>query len=333
MLISLKRHPVFNERWLQDRLSEDPSILGLGDVILRDRERPQPNAGRLDLLFQDAEEDRRYEVELQLGPTDESHIIRTIEYWDLERRRYPQYDHTAVIVAEQITSRFLNVISLFNGQIPLVAIQLQAVQIDNQVSLVFTKVLDHVERGDDEDDAAIEVTDRNYWERRSSSKVLRLADALYAELKKVDSRLEPRYTKFYLGIGRDGLPRNFVIFRPRRAHLGIELRMDRSDEIDRKLVEVLAQIYDPFTIRRLTPYVNESSRCLELGAGAGTIARWLAHQSLFWGVTVAVLVFFLTAVALKPVGCSRSLVTFPSESSDTDGQPPPGGIWLIAGSE
>lgn len=54
----------------------------------------------------------RYEVEVQLGSTDESHIIRTIEYWDIERKRYPQYDHTAVIVAEDITSRCLNVISL-----------------------------------------------------------------------------------------------------------------------------------------------------------------------------------------------------------------------------
>ncbi len=33
------------------------------------------------------------------------------------------YDHTAVIVAEDITSRFLNVISLFNGTIPIIAIQ------------------------------------------------------------------------------------------------------------------------------------------------------------------------------------------------------------------
>jgi len=32
----------------------------------------------------------RYHVELQLGATDESHIIRTIEYWDTERRRWPQ---------------------------------------------------------------------------------------------------------------------------------------------------------------------------------------------------------------------------------------------------
>ncbi len=35
----------------------------------------------------------------------------------------------AVIVAEDITSRFLNVISLFNKAIPLVAIQLRALEV------------------------------------------------------------------------------------------------------------------------------------------------------------------------------------------------------------
>jgi len=69
-------------------------------------------------LLVNPEENLRYEVEIQLGATNESHIIRTIEYWDIERRRYPQYDHTAVIIAEDITSRFLNVITLFNGLSP-----------------------------------------------------------------------------------------------------------------------------------------------------------------------------------------------------------------------
>ena len=57
-----------------------------------------------------------------------------------ERKRYPQYDHTAVIVAEDVKSRFLNVISLFNGFIPLVAIQLNAIQVESQVSLISTIV-------------------------------------------------------------------------------------------------------------------------------------------------------------------------------------------------
>ena len=103
--------------------------------------------------FSDVDFDnRRYEVELQLGKSDESHIIRTIEYWAIERKRYPQYDHTAVIVAEDITSRFLNVISLFNGFIPLVAIQMNAIEISGSVSLVFTTVLDHVVLGLVEED-------------------------------------------------------------------------------------------------------------------------------------------------------------------------------------
>src|SRR2546422_10306019 len=87
------------------------------------------------------------EDEVQLGKTDETHIIRTIEYWDIERKRYPQYDHCAVLVAEDITSRFLNVISLFNGSIPLIAIQMAAFQIGERVALAFTTVVDELERG------------------------------------------------------------------------------------------------------------------------------------------------------------------------------------------
>ena len=116
--ISIKNHPQLSEAWLQDLIAEDPSIIGLGDLVLRDKERLQPKAGRLDLLLQDPDSQRRYEVEVQLGACDESHIIRTIEYWDIERKRYPQYDHCAVIIAEDITSRFLNVISPGNSGHP-----------------------------------------------------------------------------------------------------------------------------------------------------------------------------------------------------------------------
>ena len=111
--ISLRNHPDYNERWIQNQIVEDPSLLGLGDdIIVKDEERHQPHAGRLDLLLQDTQ-NLRYEVEIQLGKVDESHIIRTIEYWDLEKKRYPQYDHCAVIIAEEITSRFLNVIQSY----------------------------------------------------------------------------------------------------------------------------------------------------------------------------------------------------------------------------
>jgi hypothetical protein len=59
----------------------------------------------------------------------------------LERNRYPQYDHVAALIAEDTTSRFLNIISLLNGFIPLVAIQLNAIQIGDLIALIFTVIL------------------------------------------------------------------------------------------------------------------------------------------------------------------------------------------------
>ncbi len=234
--ITIKGHSSLNEKWVQDRIADDPQILGLGDVILKDRERSQPRAGRLDLLLQDADGNRRYEVEVQLGKTDESHIIRTIEYWDIERKRYPQYEHTAVIVAEEITSRFLNVISLFNGTIPLMAVQMRALQLGNAVSLVFTTVLDQVMLGlVDEDEEVHEVTDRAYWETRGSKSTVGMADEVLEILRTLDPTLELKFNKFYVGLARMGQPDNFVVLRPKKKDLRIEARVDKDPTIEQKL--------------------------------------------------------------------------------------------------
>lgn len=234
--VILKNHPEFTERWVQARIAEDPSLLGLGDLVLKDKERIQPHAGRLDLLCQDADANKRYEIEIQLGRTDEAHIVRTIEYWDVERRRYPQYEHTAVIVAEDITSRFLNVISLFNGPVPLVAIQMRALKIGDQVSLVFTTVLSELSLGlVDEDEEVAEVTDRAYWERRASKRTLEVTDKLFGIVAEFDPGLSPKYNKFYVGLAKNDQPNNFVVFRPKKEWVRIEPRLERSDEIQQKL--------------------------------------------------------------------------------------------------
>src|SRR5687767_8469806 len=219
----LKEHSTLTERWVQQIIADDPSILGLGDLVLKDKERIQPRAGRRDLLLQDAETNRRYEVEVQLGKTDESHIIRTIEYWDIERKRYPQYDHCAVIVAEDITSRFLNVISLFNGTVPLIAIQMQALQIGENITLVCTTVVDELVRGrvDEDEDAEAAPTDRAYWEERATKATVALADDLLQVVRQFDPSLELKYNKFYIGLSRDGQPFNFVQFRPKKNQLNL----------------------------------------------------------------------------------------------------------------
>jgi hypothetical protein len=45
----------FDERWLQHRILDDPSILGLGDVTVLQRERRQSGGGRLDFLLSEPE--------------------------------------------------------------------------------------------------------------------------------------------------------------------------------------------------------------------------------------------------------------------------------------
>ena len=238
--ISLKLHPTLNEHWVQNLIATDPGILGLGDLVLRDKERIQPRAGRLDLLLQDVEAKRRYEVEIQLGATDEGHIIRTIEYWDIERKRHPQYEHCAVLVAEDITSRFLNVVSLFNGTIPLVALQMQALKVGEHTTLIFTKVMDELSRGlvDEDEDAEAAPTDRAYWEKKGTKATVQLVDELLGIAREINPSLDLKYNKFYIGLSRDGQPFNFAQFRPRKNTITLEINLPRAEEIDTKIDEL-----------------------------------------------------------------------------------------------
>jgi len=83
--ISLKNSKDVNEKMIQDYIFENPSCLGLGELTALTKEKTQPVGGRLDLLMAD-DSNTRYEIEIQLGETDPSHIIRTIEYWDTHVR-------------------------------------------------------------------------------------------------------------------------------------------------------------------------------------------------------------------------------------------------------
>jgi hypothetical protein len=230
-----------DEKWVQDQLAADPTLLGLGDLELKDIQRTQPGAGRLDLLLRHPETGKRYEVEIQLGATDPSHIIRTIEYWDIERKRYPQYKHAAVIVAEDITSRFLNVIQVFNGSIPLIALKMTAYKVGENYALTFVKVLDEREQGlvdPEEETKGGETADRAYWEKRTKPEALQAIDNLLKVVREVEPKVELRYAKMLIGIkDADGLPRYFIAFFPRKAHILMSITVSQSTEADNLLDE------------------------------------------------------------------------------------------------
>ena len=229
--ISLKNHPEIKEDNIQSFIFENPTVLGLGDLTPIRREKVQPAGGRLDILLSD-DNDTRYGVEIQLGATDPSHIIRTIEYWDNERKRYPQYDHCAVIVAEEITGRFMNVIQLFNGSIPLIALQLQASKVGNDVQLSFVKVLDRVSYATEDEDES-EPTDRNYWEKKS--KLIKFVDHIYKDITEYAPGFELKYNKFYIGLSKDGITTNFVTFRPKKQFVYFDIKISEDEEINNNL--------------------------------------------------------------------------------------------------
>lgn len=230
--IYLKNNPEIKEDHIQQFIFDNPQVLGLGDLTPIRREKTQPAGGRLDILMAD-DNDTRYEIEIQLGATDPSHIIRTIEYWDNERKRYPQYDHCAVIVAEEITGRFMNVIQLFNGSIPLIALQMQATKVGDDIQLSFVKVLDRLTLGTD-DEEENEPTDRNYWEKKST--VLKYADHIFKDVSQYAPGFELKYNKFYIGLTKNGSTSNFISFRPKKKFIYLFTKCanaeKRKDELD-----------------------------------------------------------------------------------------------------
>lgn len=232
--ISLKNNPKINEDMIQKFIFNNPNVLGLGELTAIQREKIQPAGGRLDILLAD-DDGNRYEVEIQLGSTDPHHIIRTIEYWDIEKKRYPQYDHCAVIVAEEITGRFMNVISLFNGSIPLIALQLSAYEDGDDVSLVFTKIIDRIELGTEEEEE-LATTDRNYWENdRSTRNMMKIVDSIYEDLGDLLTGYELKYNKFYIGLSDGGVSRNFMTFSPKKKFVYLGFRGPEDLDITQTL--------------------------------------------------------------------------------------------------
>lgn len=234
-IISLKNSKEFNEKWLQARIEEDPSMLGLGELEFRDTEKIMVGGGRLDTILYDPEDKKRYEVEIQLGKTDETHVIRTIEYWDLERKKNPQYNHCAVIIAEDITSRFLNVISLFNGFIPLIAIQVKAVKFEDKIALFFTKVLDEVTFELLEEDIIAEPTDKAYWEKKASKESVKLTEKILSDLGEITDEYSLKYNKYYIGIEKNNMANNFISFIPRKTVVILNIKHEKVEEIDELL--------------------------------------------------------------------------------------------------
>lgn len=88
-----------------------------------------------------------------------------------------------------------------------------------------------------EDEDITEVTDRSYWEKKSSKNMLWLMDDLFEELNEYTKDYELKYNKFYVWLTKDWIAKNFISFKPQKKQILLRMKWEKSDENDKILDE------------------------------------------------------------------------------------------------
>lgn len=83
-----------------------------------------------------------------------------------------------------------------------------------------------------EDDEQFEVTDRKYWENKSTPKMLKEMDSIFSDMQDIIGGYSLKYNKFYIGMAKDGISKNFLMFRPKKNYIYLVFKgHDDSDLI------------------------------------------------------------------------------------------------------
>jgi len=255
--IMLKGHPIIKERHIQDIIADNSKILGLGknlgeDLILVGKEMRQDDGRRLDLLFQDKNSNKVYEVEIQLGRLDESHLSRAVGYWNVERKKYPLYKHHAVVIAECIEERMLDLTKLFKEDVPIIVIKMTADKKENRIICLKFERIPENKRNDTEEnnnnavkyeskpfkesDIYIPFTESDIYfgENKASETEKEMVDKICSLLQKIDPSMKIYYTKNYIGFKKEYYDQ-FVLIEPRCSSVDKSM-LNQSNEKEPKKV-------------------------------------------------------------------------------------------------
>jgi hypothetical protein len=81
-----------------------------------------------------------------------------------------------------------------------------------------------------------EPTDRSFWESKRGTKMtLSTTDELLKIVNEVEPRATHKYNKYYIGLGFDGKAFNFISFIPRKAHVIMAFKLQKTNEYDEQL--------------------------------------------------------------------------------------------------
>jgi hypothetical protein len=143
------------------------------------------------------------------------------------------------LIAEDVTSRFLNVIQLFSGSVPIIAIQVNCNKIGETAAVTFIKLIDsRTLRRDDRLDAKAKSADRNTWLSYVGPKIMAIADECLATINSSAGRKrELNYNKQFVGLTDNGRPDNFVYFLPRKSLMRVCANLSPVDPWVKRLQE------------------------------------------------------------------------------------------------
>ena len=114
----------------------------------------------------------------------------------------------------------------------MIAIQVKAIKIGDNISLFFTKVLDEVKFELLDEDTNSEPTNREYWEKKATKAMLKLTDNIHKKLEDYTSDYNLKYNKHYIGLEHNNIANNFISYVPRKSTVIMMFRIDKTEELD-----------------------------------------------------------------------------------------------------
>lgn len=231
--ISLAKHTEYDEKWVEALVKQQPSILGLGEnVQFVSSQIKNSNGGRLDLVLKD--EEVIYSVELMLGQLDESHIIRSLDYWlrNQTRQNFLNYEHIAVLVAEGVLSgRFTEVVRYLSSKTNLVVIELAALQVQEYVTLHCTTIFDGSAAVEDdvEQESGGSLSD---WPSDTLALVRNILDLVKPT---INETIEPNPRKDQIGIRVGNKVQNFIVFTPKADFVRVAVYVNDPEQWSTRL--------------------------------------------------------------------------------------------------
>jgi len=234
-VVSLRGDPKFDERWLENQIVAQPAVLALGEITILHHQLIHKDAGRLDLLAEDKENQYRYAIELMLGKLDKSHIVRAIDYWLREqaREKRDEWQTVAVIVAEDIrNSRYFNVVKFLTEKMPMVVVEMRALKVGKNLTVTCSTLLDgRDETAEEEVEEPSAPKDRAAWLSKSSPASVEVVDEIGKLLKSIDSGVSINWAnRGFVGLQVGNRSANFVTFAPKKKFVRVSARFLEDSE-------------------------------------------------------------------------------------------------------